>query len=124
MLGIDGLATGIELAKDSTIYTGKGIDFELRDIETTRLGATPYGLILCKYVYAFIQGKEVFVQNVAQCMSATSTFVLVSPSQKHMPANKQNITVAHEDMLAALGREFSKIETCERNSDIYYFCKK
>jgi 2-polyprenyl-3-methyl-5-hydroxy-6-metoxy-1,4-benzoquinol methylase len=121
--GIDGSEVGIALAKRATIHVGKGIDFMRADIETDDIGSGRYGLVICKYVYAFVHDKDKFLDTVSKHMGDSATFVIISPSVLSVPPEKAHITVDYDETLAKLKAAFTQVNSSERNGDIYYFCK-
>ena len=122
-VGIDGSSKAIEIAKASTLQ--RSISYIHSSFESYvqhNKNSSTYGLIVCKYVFAFIEDRNYFLKNVAKLLDPSGTFVLITPDISKIPIEKIDIAVPHEAMLAALSNYF-KVEHNKRGRDYYYFCK-
>jgi len=71
-------------------------------------------IFLCNFVYTFINKKEFFLKNVAQCLRGDSTFILITPVTHsgtfYTEEDKVNIAVDFEETTKLLKNIFSNVE--------------
>lgn len=72
-------------------------------------------IFLCNFVYTFINNKEFFLKNVAQCLHDDSIFILITPvthsGTYYTEEDKINIAVDFEETIKLLNNIFSNVET-------------
>lgn len=122
VLGIDNSKIAIQLARNSTVKLGDGINFQIIDVENKFELIDKYGLVLCKHTYAFIKNRDRFLENVRNLMDDRALFVIVSPSVESQPDQKRHITVNCSDTLKLLSKYFSQTEHVTLNGDDYFYC--
>lgn len=71
---------GVDLSENAIEQASKRTKgrFEVRDIEKD-FPEGKFDLISCKLVFAFIQNKQIFFQNVAEHLSDDGQFLLITP---------------------------------------------
>lgn len=122
-VGIDSSIKAIEIAKSATIYSD--IIYIHTDIEAFVLqnnNMPSYGLIMCKYVFAFINDHTFFLNAIKKLLDPSGTFVLITPDIKKIPTEKSSIAVPHEKMLSILNNYFT-VKHYTRGRDHYYLCR-
>lgn len=71
-------------------------------------------IFLCSWVYTFIDNKEFFLKNVAQCLHDDSIFILITPvthqGTSYTEEDKINIAVDFEETIKLLNNIFSNVE--------------
>jgi len=122
-LGIDGSVKAITIANAATvhkdiIYTHSSFEEFLQRTEKS----TAYGLIICKYVFAFVNDRNFFLSSIKKLLDQSGTFVLVTPDIEKLPAEKTSIAIPHEEMKTVLGDHF-EITHYIRGRDYYYLCR-
>jgi 2-polyprenyl-3-methyl-5-hydroxy-6-metoxy-1,4-benzoquinol methylase len=123
VVGIDSSARAIEIAKAATIYDSiTYIHSSLEDFATRSDVPSSYGLIMCKYVFAFINDRDFFLNTVKKMLERLGTFVLISPDRDKLPAERSGISIPHEELLAILSTHFS-VSYSTRGRDNYYICR-
>lgn len=120
--GIDGSIKAIEIAQQSTIYDANGIEY-IHTIFESFAPPTTYGLITCKYVIAFVEDKNVFLQKAEQLLDESGVLVIISPDITSLPPERSSIAMPHGEMLEHLAKVF-EVQCEKRNKDLYYFCHK
>lgn len=120
--GIDSSAVAIKLAQSSTIFLGKGVNFECLDFMDETLTGKRYDLLICKYVYAFIADKEAFFRRAKARMEKGASLVVITPIIASLPSRKQHFAVDHEQFVNDAGDLFD-VDVQQRNNDYYYFCR-
>lgn len=121
--GIDSSSKAIELARANTIapeLTYLHIDFENDDVKT--LGDTPYSLITCKLVLAFIQYKEAFLRSVRQLLATGGSFVVISPAHMN-DADATPISIHHDETTKLLQVHFETATSFELEGLSYFIAK-
>lgn len=108
--GIDVSPKAIGIASSLTV-SGKAryvcLDIEQDTWQLLR----QYGLITCKYVYAFISNKRSFLQEVAKHLKEGGIFFMVTPLAHDVPIEKRSIAVDFEQTMAELQGVFSTVDT-------------
>lgn len=122
VLGIDMSKEAINIAKSSTVKLGNGINFQLYDIEKDQTLVYKYDLIVSKYVFAFINNKQIFLNKIKELMNNNSALMIISPNVGSQPDNKKHIAVNKDETLKLLNQSFNKVDYYLRNNDDYYFC--
>ena len=123
-IGIDSSAKAIEIAKAATIFNDV-IEYIHTDFENFAIkidSQSTYGLITCKYVFAFINDRKLFLDTVVKLLDPSGIFVIITPDREKIPAEKSGISVPHTDMLALLKSHFA-VESYIRGRDYYYLCR-
>lgn len=124
-VGIDISKSAIRLAIGASVYTDKELLYFHKDAENSTLADlpfSPYGLIICKYVYAFISNKEYLLKNITSALGRYGTFVVITPAPHSVSKEKKSITIPHDEMLQSLRRYFA-VDYFERKDDMYYICR-
>jgi ubiquinone/menaquinone biosynthesis C-methylase UbiE len=71
-------------------------------------------IIFCHFVYAFIQKKDTFLQNIKNCMKENSVFILTTPvayiNVSYTPNDKTDIAVDFEETKEKLSNFFTTVE--------------
>ncbi|MBI3889395.1 class I SAM-dependent methyltransferase [Candidatus Saccharibacteria bacterium] len=80
VVGIDPSAAAIEKARNATAREGLTYYHGTIDQNTTLLeNEGLFDVITCKLVYAFIEDKVTFLQNVNSILSSSGYFILITP---------------------------------------------
>jgi 2-polyprenyl-3-methyl-5-hydroxy-6-metoxy-1,4-benzoquinol methylase len=122
-LGIDSSSTAIKVAKDATIFNENKVQYLQSSFEDFREKEFTFGLITCKYVFAFIEDRPQFLNKVRRLLSTDGVFIIISPDVDKVAAEKARIAVNNTAMLNLLEDVF-KVESYQRGRDFYYVCKK
>lgn len=123
VIGIDLSEEALKIAKNSTKYLNKGINFLQCDVETEKLPRQIADLIICKDTYAFLKDKEIFIKNILSVMQKEGLLAIISPAPQHVPKEKQHITVDSKRTIEKLQPYFSEVlHECRGRND-YYFCR-
>lgn len=123
VLGVDLSENAIELAKNSTHYLGEALEFRVANIEADLELNENYDLIMCKYVYAFLQDKAAFLSKMKTLMSTDSLFVIITPDEEALPPPKRHIAVNHLETLKQLSSMFQNVSHENRDGDYYYLIR-
>lgn len=109
--GIDVSPKAISIASSLTV--SPQAKYLCLDVEKDSMQALSrsYGLITCKYVYAFIADKTKFLGMVADRLSDDGTFFMIAPLTDDEPIERRAITVDYEQTMAELRAVFSVVET-------------
>jgi 2-polyprenyl-3-methyl-5-hydroxy-6-metoxy-1,4-benzoquinol methylase len=76
------------------------VDFQTFDFirdDLTKLPSNAYDLLVCKYVYAFLD-KQKFISRIGEVITGNSTVVIVNPLAATLPAEKQFAVASDSDM--------------------------
>lgn len=103
-LGIDPSSEAIKIASSRSSQSR----YEVGTLQTLNL-TNPYGLITCKHVYAFINDKPAFLQQVANLLLANGSFVIITPLAEDTPADKHAITADGATLRQDLSKYFTSI---------------
>ena len=122
-VGIDGSNMAIKIAKEAAALYKDSIRYIHKNFEDFSEEESNFGLITCKYVFAFIKDRIQFLEKANELLSKDGTLVIISPDVNKIPKEKAGITVDNGEMLVLLKKIF-KVETYERGRDYYYICKK
>lgn len=74
---------------------------------------SPFDLITCKLVFAFIKDKPLFLQNIKSILNENGNFVLITPvlyPNIEYSEHLNKISVNKEETLNLLKQNFSKVE--------------
>lgn len=121
VIGIDIAAEAIERARSLTKLP-EGLIYQHFDIEqddSTTLALQPYGLIVCKFVYAFMQDKSAFLQRVASLLDSNGIFVVITPLAEYVLPEKRDIAVGEQE-LALLRQYFRQLAWYRVKGDGYF----
>ena len=119
--GIDTSGSAVRLAIEATVCPE--ITYLHTDLDrfSKNQSATTFGLITCKYVFAFIEDRASFVEAVRQRLVEFGVFVLITPDPQQLPKEKIAISVPHKELIELLGSAFS-VKYLTRGRDVYYIC--
>lgn len=121
--GLDRSTEAVRLAKsDNNTNSIKYeiVDFEMDFVEKQNQLAD---LITCKYVYAFIEKRSVFLRNVQNLLKPDSRFVIINPLKNTVPEHKKHITISSEKTKEELKEYFKLLDYYDDGSDEYFVCK-
>lgn len=121
--GIDMSRNAIELARQSTQYLGRGVSYEVRDVEYDGTGQTNIDIAFCRYVIAFISHKEAFVRSIARSLNYDGWFVLISPEPTMLPSDRQHIATDSKLVAAVCRQYFSEVEVKVEGTDQFFICR-
>jgi len=110
--GMDVATSAISIARSLT--TSKNLAYYHMDIERdsiAHLPYQPYGLITCKYVYAFMHKKADFLERVKNLLAQNGTFVVTTPLLQDVPKEKLAIAVDYDKTLSELKTVFSRVDS-------------
>ena len=88
--GVDVSAKAIEVARSLTVRDE--LEYRHGDIEADIINNAlrqAYGLITCKFVYAFIKDKTRFLASIAQLLVDRGSFVIMTPLVGDVPSDKK-----------------------------------
>ena len=122
-IGIDGSKRAIEIAKEAAALHEDSIRYIHKNFEDFSEEGSTFGLITCKYVFAFIEDRVQFLEKVNRLLSEDGSFVIISPHVDKIPKEKAGISVDNSEILALL-KDIFHVESYERGRDYYYICKK
>lgn len=122
--GLDYSDTAIYQARQSTILPADTIHFDVCDIEKDEIHAEDkFDVIFCKYVFAFIASKEIFLQKIASLKTNTGVFVVISPDLTSLPDAKRHISMDHQDIIATLSVHFDNVVSEHVDKDYIYYAR-
>ena len=122
-VGIDGSSIAIKIAKEATIYGEDKIKYLHSSFEDFSESEAIFGLITCKYVFAFIKDRPKFLNKVERLLSMDGVFIIISPNINKLPVEKAGIAVDNDEALVSL-KYFFEVENYQRGRDFYYVCRK
>ena len=106
-LGIDTSSEAITIAQSrSDRVEYKIFDMQSQDIET--LGG-PFGIVTCKHVYAFIDDKELFLDQVLKLLERDGIFVVLTPLLEDVDEGKRAIAVSGAQIRNDLSKKFTVV---------------
>jgi len=111
VVGIELSEQAINQARALTVVPANAlayVQFNIEQDSLSLLAHQPYGLITCKFVYAFVQSKAAFLERVQRLLAPQGTFVVITPLPESVPPEKQGITVAQDD-IDLLGQYFKQL---------------
>ena len=121
--GIDMSRNAIELARQSTQFLGRGVSYEVRDVECYGTGQANVDIAFCRYVIAFISDKEAFVRSIARSLNYDGRFVLISPEPTMLPSDRRYIATDSKLVSAACRQYFSEVELRIEGTDQFFVCR-
>lgn len=125
VLGIDASSSAIKIARSFTTLPESDVCYVQRDVEKEgleKLPFSPYGLVTCKYVYAFIKNKSKLLDKVMDILDYKSTFIIISPLIENVPEEKKTIAIEPKSTLIYL-RKWFKVEYYELYEDGFFICR-
>jgi 2-polyprenyl-3-methyl-5-hydroxy-6-metoxy-1,4-benzoquinol methylase len=120
---VDVSSEAIRIAKSSTVFDDS-VSFEVADIENRSLTGGQFGMIVCKYVLAFINDKNSFIEYTSSLLTNDGVFVLINPDIDSLPLQKKFISLDHAETLKLLGAVYPSIESELIGNEYYYYAKK
>lgn len=123
--GIDISERAIELARSYTVLDDNEISYKIFNLETqtaANLTFKTFLLITCKLVYAFINDKVAFLDNVSQLLAKDGVFVILTPLKDQVPKEKAHIAVEYEKTLQEL-EAFFNVEAKQDVDQVMFICK-
>lgn len=123
--GIDTSEKAIELARSYTVLDDNENSYKVFNLETQAaadLTTKTFTLITCKLVYAFIDDKTTFLNNVSQLLAPGGVFVILTPLKNQVPKEKLHIAVEYEKTLQELETIFS-VETRQDTTQAMFICR-
>ena len=82
-----------------------------------------YGIITCKLVYAFIEDKERFLEEVRRCLDPKGFFIVLAPTHDRPINHKKGIHVDREAMYTQLRRHFRILHKQETKLGVLVICR-
>jgi 2-polyprenyl-3-methyl-5-hydroxy-6-metoxy-1,4-benzoquinol methylase len=122
--GVDISPRAIALAKSYTVLDDTEIHYRVGNFETqlaTELTSKKFTLITCKLVYAFINDKAAFLQNVTGLLASGGMFVIITPLISQMPSEKAHIAVDYEATIKEL-TPFFQVEVKKDARQALFIC--
>lgn len=113
--GIDFSRVALEKAR-VRIVENKIENVELRLLDLNEISALQIqaDVIFCKLVYAFVDGKEKFLEEAKRLMKKKGVFILVTPvlykNVSYTPKDKPGIAVDFEKTEKLLRKKFTRVE--------------
>lgn len=110
-LGVDLSAEAVEIAKSRSTE----VDYREFDVDTDEFSTLggPFGLIICKHVYAFVGDKDRFLEHVRQLLESDGLFMLLTPLAGRVTDEKRNIAVDADELRRQVAQYFSTVEDRE-----------
>ncbi|MBM3210224.1 class I SAM-dependent methyltransferase [Candidatus Saccharibacteria bacterium] len=121
VVGIDISEVAVNIAKSSTVYEGKGIEFKILNIESQRLDQK-FDLITCKYVLPLLSDARTALNNVQSMLNKQGYLVIINPNPLQTPPAKKHISIPRTVTMSLLQSTFKNVQFVERGQDDYYFC--
>lgn len=111
--GIDFSKVALDKLQEKVDKSGlNNITLQLVDLNESVLKIEA-DIFLCNFVYAFINNKESFLKNIAECMKENSVLILVTPVKYknviYEPADKPDIAVEYDETVQKLNELFSEV---------------
>lgn len=82
-----------------------------------------FGVITCKLVYAFIEDKEQFLEEVAKRLDPHGFFLVLAPTHGHPVNNKKAIHVDRETMYRQLRTRFCIVHKQQTKLGVLVICR-
>lgn len=105
------IAKARELAKKEN---GKYAFILMEAEEISKKIKNKFDIIFCKYTYAFIKDKEIFLKNIKKLMHSHSVFVLITPvlhkNTSYTKEDKPGIAVDFDDTKRLLKKKFNTVK--------------
>jgi 2-polyprenyl-3-methyl-5-hydroxy-6-metoxy-1,4-benzoquinol methylase len=122
VVGVDASSSAIRKARSvEPSHRGRlsyvRCDFEHDDIAD--LPHQPYGLIICKLVYAFIKDQPAFLERVRRLLAPGGMFVVITPVPEEVPCEKKAI-VARKHAMELLPLAFDQVAQYQAGGLIYF----
>lgn len=124
VIGIDLSEAAIDLARSSTIYSGKGINFEVNDFMDFESGSKSFDLVTAKYVIAFIADKKPFIEKIFKILKPDGKLIIISPNPETTPPQKMDICINRDEFLELLHSVFDKTKFEEIGTNHIFVCTK
>lgn len=123
-VGIDASNEAVQRAKQFTTVPNEQLSYVQVDLEHDNLKEktdtlSPYGMITCKLVYAFIQDKPAFLEKVKGILHPQGILVIITPMIEDVDEAKKGIAIKHDD-LRLLESYFGKV-TVYKSHGLTYF---
>ncbi|MDP3764058.1 MAG: class I SAM-dependent methyltransferase [bacterium] len=117
-IGLDVSDAALSKAKNNAEKEGvknltKFIEFDIDSSNYKNIPDSPFNLIACKLVFAFIKDKFSFLKNIKNILTKDGHFVLITPvlyPNVEYSEHLKKISVDKERTLELLNEVFSKVE--------------
>ena len=126
VVGIDMSAEALNLARSLTRVGPDELRYIHRDAEKdglTDLPFTPYGLVTCQSVFAFINDEGGLLANIDKALSPDGVFAIISMLDKNVPPHKKVAAINADQTKSILERHFS-VKYYELAGLGYFICAK
>ncbi len=120
-IGIDTSDIAIKTADDSIDANNQLICFQVGDV--FGINERQFDLITCKYVYTFIDNKDIFLKKVSELIGDWGVFVIIDPNILMLSDDKKPIALTAEDVSSQLSRYFD-VKIVNKSKDVYYVCRE
>ncbi len=122
--------TGLDLSYEAVKMARANSDprdvhYEVADFETdfsAKFAAAD--LVTCRFVYAFIENRQSFLQSVRNLLKADGRFVVVNPLKSSVPDYKKGIALESRQVHSELADYFEIVDYYVEDDDEYFICKQ
>lgn len=126
-IGVDASIAAVQRAQELTTVSAEKLSYiqanlEHDNLKNTAKAIAPYGLIMCKLVYAFIEDKAAFLEKVNSILHPKGTFVVITPMIEDVDETKKGIAI-NDAALHLLETYFRKAEVYKLNGLTYFIGK-
>lgn len=124
--GIDISESAIRLARQYTKLGGDEITYLVANLEKNEVNeliGKKFALITCKLVYAFIDNKQIFLENVSKLMNDRSIFAIITPLADDVPPVKKHIAVDFDTTVLELRTYFNLLSSEKNNGQVIFICQ-
>lgn len=90
--------------------------------DITAIGGV-YGVITCQLVYAFVEGKEQFLRDVAERLDPSGFFVMIAPTHDRPISKKKIVQVDRTMLLHQLRGQFRVIHKQQTKLGLLVVCR-
>jgi 2-polyprenyl-3-methyl-5-hydroxy-6-metoxy-1,4-benzoquinol methylase len=121
--GIDVSSSAIDIARSLTTRSDE-LTYQQANIVTLSsktLPYSPYSLITCKLVYAFIKDTPAFLAQVNSLLADNGIFVVITPINT---GDEKPIAVNYDQTLSELTGRFKRVETFQDGHLACFICQK
>lgn len=124
-IGVDASRAAIETAKRLTLRKDElqYVHGDIEQMEAPSFPGSPYSLITCKLVYAFIRNRAELLKKVQSLLGDKGSFVIITPVIQSISEDKKEIAVDYDDTLRELSNYFNNISTLEGARVISFVCQ-
>lgn len=119
--------TGIDVSEEAikkAQYQNEAIQYAVLDIEaetSKELPSQSFSLIICKFVFPFIENKFHFLQKMNMLLKPGGAAVIIVPLLSDVP-DKPHIAVDYHEMINSLSEHFGIVKSLRGKRSTSFIC--